>query len=110
MLAIPSTSQKARYRTKNTARAAAGRRGARRRTAGPTTRETQRLTVAGIVTAAFLRESPASLLAANSCGRSQPPVAMVEARPMSGAELASVARKDGMTVVWLVKLAPRPKK
>jgi PAS domain S-box-containing protein len=37
-------------------------------------------------------------------------VAIVEARPISGAELVRVARNEGMTVVWLVKLAPIPKK
>ena len=37
-------------------------------------------------------------------------MAIVEARPMSGARMVSVARNEGMTVVWLVKLAPMPKK
>ena len=77
---------------------------------GPTSRATDRLTVAGMVTADFRRVRPARRFAAKSCGRSQPPVAMVEARPMSGAELVSVARNEGITVVWLVKLAPMPKK
>ncbi len=69
-----------------------------------------RPTVAGITTAALRRASPASLFAAKSCGMSHPPVTSVEARPMSGAELVRVARKEGITVVCPAKLAPTPKK
>jgi hypothetical protein len=65
---------------------------------------------AGTMTNGLRLVLSASELAAKSWGISHAPVAIVEERPMSGAEEVSEAMNVGRTVAWLAKLDAVPKK